>query len=373
MGPHRDHTRAARRPMPGLTERQRMVLRAVITAYVAEAAPTSSTTVSHLLPVALSSASIRNTMADLSDLGLIEKPHASAGRVPTSTGLQLFVEQLLNPQELADFDRRSLSSACREISGESVTRWVSRLLSERTHQLGFVVTPRIERVPMRHVSFVRVARDRLLAVLVPEAGPIQQRVIADVGFGDQAELDAVAAQLNEKLSGRTLGEMRALLERELSDLRSEARGLYFRMADLGIRAFAASVQDEEDLVITTRSALLSQPEFSDPGRTRAVFEAVETNRRLLDVIGRVLEDPRDSVSVSLGEELEELGLHNCAMVAVSYGHARPSALGDGEGKAPEEDPALGVLGVIGPNRMDYGRVIPLVSYCSRLVTEKLSS
>jgi heat-inducible transcriptional repressor len=359
--------------MPGLTERQRMVLRAVVTAYVAEAAPTSSAMVSHLLPVALSSASIRNTMADLSDLGLIEKPHASAGRVPTSTGLQLFVEQLLNTQELADFDRRSLSSACQEISHESVTRWVSRLLSERTHQLGFVVTPRIERVPMRHVSFVRVARDQLLAVLVPEAGPIQQRVIGDVGFGDQAELDAVAAQLNEKLAGRTLGEMRALLERELSDLRSEARGLYFRMADLGMRAFAASVQEEEeDLVITTRSALLSQPEFNDPGRTRAVFEAVETNRRLLDVIGRVLEDPRDSVSVSLGEELEELGLHNCAMVAVSYGHARTSALGESDGEVPEEDPALGVLGVIGPNRMDYGRVIPLVSYCSRLVTEKLS-
>jgi heat-inducible transcriptional repressor len=355
--------------VPKLGERQRMVLRAVVTAYLAEAAPISSATVSHLLPVALSSASIRNTMAELAAFGLIEKPHASAGRVPTEDGLRLFVEQLLNPQELAAFDQRSLSSACKEIPGEGVTRWVSTQLSERTHQLGFVVSPRIERVPMRHVSFVRVARDRLLAVLVPEAGPIQQRVIADTGSSDQAELDAVAAQLNERLPGRTLGEMRLLLEGELRDLRSEARGIYFRAADLGIRVFAASAQDEEDLVITTRSALLSQPEFNDPDRTRAVFEAVETNRRLLDVICRVLEDPRDSVSVSLGEELEELGLRDCAIVAVSYGHAGRStaAADDGEG-----DRALGVLGVIGANRMDYGRVIPLVSYCSRLVTEKLS-
>ena len=104
-----------RRPVPKLGERQRMVLRAVVTAYLAEAAPISSATVSHLLPVALSSASIRNTMAELAAFGLIEKPHASAGRVPTEDGLRLFVEQLLNPQELADFDQRSLSSACKDL------------------------------------------------------------------------------------------------------------------------------------------------------------------------------------------------------------------------------------------------------------------
>ena len=252
-----------------------------------------------------------------------------------------------------------------------MTRWVSRLLSERTHQLGFVVAPRIERVPMRHVSFVRVARDKLLAVLVPEAGPIQQREIVDVGFGDQAELDAVAAQLNERLPGQTLGEMRMLLESELRELRSKARSAYFRAADLGLRAFAVSAAEEADLVITTRSALLSQPEFNDPSRTRAIFEAVETNRRLLDVIGRVLEESGDAVSVALGEELADLGLRNCAMVAVSYGCANPSVPG-GARATGQEDRAVGVLGVIGPNRMDYGRVIPLVSYCSRLVTQKLT-
>jgi len=353
----------------GLSERQRMVLRAVVTAYVAQAAPASSAPVSHLLPVPLSSASIRNTMADLSALGLIEKPHASAGRIPTDGGLRVFVEQLLSPQSLADFDRRSLSQACEDLSGEGMTRWVSQLLSERTHQLGFVVTPRVERVPMRHVSFVRVARNKLLAVLVPEAGPIQQREIEDTGAGDQSELDAVAARLNERLPGHTLSEMRVLLEGELRDLRSQARGIYTRTAELGLQAFAATPSEEGDLVITTRSALLNQPEFNDPDRTRAIFEAVETNRRLLEVIGRVLETPGDEVRVSLGEDLDELGLRHCAMVAISYG-AR-SGREDLETGTATGDQPLGVLGVIGPNRMDYGRVIPLVHYCSRLVTEKL--
>jgi heat-inducible transcriptional repressor len=350
-----------------------MVLRAVVTVYVAEAAPASSATVSHLLPVALSSASIRNTMADLAALGLIEKPHASAGRVPTETGLRLFVEQLLHPRQLPDFDRRSLSNECEEVTGEAVARWVSQQLSERTHQLGFVVAPRVERVPMRHVSFVRVARDKLLAVLVPEAGSIQQRVIDDRGSDDQGELDAVAARLNERLPGRTLGEMRALLEKELSDLRSEARSVYFRAADLGLRAFAVVASEPADLVITTRSALLSQPEFNDPDRTRAIFEAVETNQRLVDVIGRVLEDEGDDVSVCLGEDLEELGLRDCAMVAVSYGQGtRSVSPSDRRAGGVKDHKALGALGVIGPNRMDYGRVIPLVSYCSWLVTRKLT-
>jgi heat-inducible transcriptional repressor len=226
---------------------------------------------------------------------------------------------------------------------------------------------------MRHVSFVRVARDKLLAVLVPEAGSIQQRVIDDRGSDDQGELDAVAARLNERLPGRTLGEMRALLEKELRDLRSEARSVYFRAADLGLRAFAVVASEPADLVITTRSALLSQPEFNDPDRTRAIFEAVETNQRLVDVIGRVLEDEGDDVSVCLGEDLEELGLRDCAMVAVSYGRGtRSVSPSDRRAGEVKDHKALGALGVIGPNRMDYGRVIPLVSYCSWLVTRKLT-
>jgi heat-inducible transcriptional repressor len=279
----------------------------------------------------------------------------------------------LHPRQLPDFDRRSLSNECEEVTGEAVARWVSQQLSERTHQLGFVVAPRVERVPMRHVSFVRVARDKLLAVLVPEAGSIQQRVIDDRGSDDQGELDAVAARLNERLPGRTLGEMRALLEKELSDLRSEARSVYFRAADLGLRAFAVVASEPADLVITTRSALLSQPEFNDPDRTRAIFEAVETNQRLVDVIGRVLEDEGDDVSVCLGEDLEELGLRDCAMVAVSYGRGtRSGSPSDRRAGGVKDHKALGALGVIGPNRMDYGRVIPLVSYCSWLVTRKLT-
>jgi len=353
-----------------------MVLRAAVAAYMADATPASSATVSHLLPVALSSASIRTTMAELAGFGLLEKPHASAGRVPTESGIRLFVDQLIDrsalDRGLNDYDRRSLEGALDEVDREAVMPRISRLLSERTQQLGFALMPRLERLTLRHVSLVRVAENRLLAVLVPRTGPIQQRIVEYDGRGDQAELDRMAVDLNERVFGLTLAELRVVLERELNALRSEARGWLFRALALGLRVFAddSPISDPE-LVITTRSALLSQPEFNDPERVRGLMGAVETQERLLEVLNQLLDADGRSVSIALGEELEEPGLRNCALVAIPYGRgcdADPDA--DEYADAPRGR-ALGVLGVIGPNRMDYARVIPLVSYCSRLVTRKL--
>jgi heat-inducible transcriptional repressor len=139
-----------------LTERQGAVLRAVMAAYVGEAAPVGSRTVSHLLPVKLSSASIRNTMAELSVLGLIEKPHASSGRVPTECGLRFFLDELLDPAELALYQRCTLDRSFEGVEAEEVVHLASQLLSDHTRQLGFVVVPRLERVVLRHVTLVRL-------------------------------------------------------------------------------------------------------------------------------------------------------------------------------------------------------------------------
>jgi len=392
-GPPETRLRSARSPAasprPALGERQRLVLRAIVAAYVAEAVPASSTTVKHLLPVALSSASIRNTMAELSSLGLIEKPHASAGRVPTELGLREFVDRLLDTAELADYERRSLQSRFDEVTGNAVMQLASQLLSEHTQQLGFAMVPRIERIKLRHVSLVRVARDKVLVVLVPQGGPAHQQVIDEPGDRDQAQLDQMAADLNERVLGRNLIDLREILALELEGLRRRANQLMARTLSLGLRVVEiAEDQTEADLVIASRLALLNQPEFNDPDRIRALFSAVETNERLLEVLTRVLEGRSDGVSVSLGADLAEPGLRECALVAVPYGfgpgqgfgvgHPRRAADGEVESARSENRSLgstrpLGVLGVIGPSRMDYARVIPLVSYCSQLVTEKLNN
>ncbi len=342
-----------------LTERQRVVLRGVITAYVGEAAPVGSVTLSHLLPTRLSSASIRSTLAELTELGLVGKPHTSAGRVPTEKGFRLFIDQLLAPQGLAEYDRRTIDFQVDEADPGSVYHTAAQLLSEQTRLLGFVVAPPIAEAVLRHVSLVRLSAERILAVLVADGGTTYRRVIEDRSELDQRELDRIAALLTQRAVGRTLPEVRSALMREARRLRRKAGALLVKALELGTRALSAddAGRGAGDLVIATRLALLEQPEFRDPERIRELYEAIETKERLLDVLEQVLEGRR--VCVALGGEVDDPALRRCALVACHYG---------GTGDRP-----MGVLGVIGPNRMDYARLIPLVDYFSRAVTEKLSA
>jgi heat-inducible transcriptional repressor len=344
-------------PSGVLTERQSLVLRALVAAYVAAAAPVGSRTIAQRLTVPLSSASVRNTLAELSDLGLIRKAHASAGRVPTSEGIRVFVERLLDLGEVAQYTRRSIDRSFGEVGADAAVKLASRLLSDHTHQLGFGVAPRLERLAIRHLSFVRLSADRILAVLVDARGQAHQRVIEDPFEGERleaAELDRMAAALSERIAGRSLTEAVRILRREVRSLRNRATRMIERALLLGlVAAEAMETHDAGELVVATRLALLEQPEFSDPERVRELLAALEQSERLVDLLEQLLDG--DGVSIALGDELAAHGLTDCAVVAAPYGGA------------------TGMLGVIGPTRMDYGRIIPLVAYCSRQVTEKLSS
>ena len=337
-----------------LSERQAAVLRAIVMAYVGEAAPIGSRTVSHLLPMNLSPASIRSTLTELAALDLVEKPHASSGRIPTDRGLRLFVDQLLDADRLAAYERRTISYSLDGAEFGSLAEIASQLLSERTRQLGFVVAPRIDRVILRHLSLVRLTTDQVLVVLVSRSGATYRRVIADSSDDVQAQLDRIAVMLNERIVGLTLVEAREGLVREARALRHHADRWLERVLDLGALAVAPDEDGPIDLVLGTRLALLEQPEFHDADRIRDLFAAVETKERLVDILDGMLED--GGTRVAFGDEVDEPGLHRCAVVASSYGADAP----------------IGVLGVIGPSRMDFGRVIPLVDFLSHAITEKLS-
>lgn len=341
---------------PSLSERQASVLRAVVAGYVGEGTPIGSRTISHLLSVSLSSATIRNVLAELTELGLVEKPHSSAGRVPTELGLRVFVDELLAPGDLAPSQRRDIAYEVDEAQADRVASIASMLLSRHTGQLGFVVAPRLDRIVLRHVSLVRLSSERLLVVLVAETGASYRCIIDDEWGLSQIELDRAARLLNARVAGHTLRDVRDRLAREAHALRSEASQLLRRALELGSRALRAADGLAVDLVIETRLALLGQPEFTDPRLLREVFAAIETKERLLHVIDETL--AARGVSVGIGHELEDPGLRCCALVASHYG-------------GTDADPPLGVLGVLGPARMDFGRVIPLVDYLSEVVTGKL--
>jgi len=343
-----------------LSDRQARVMRAVVGAYVAAAAPVGSATISNLLVTPLSSASIRNTMGELAQLGLIEKPHSSAGRVPTEMGLRLFIDHLLQPREVAMEQARRLRHDFEETDLDGAMRVVSQFLSENTQQLGFVLLPRIERVRLRHLSLIRLASDRVLVVLVTQSGRTVHRVLEDRDGGPQRELDRIAPQLNAFIVGRTLPEVREAIAEEFELLRTQAGSLLARAVRLGQRSLELTrdPDDPMDLVVATRLALLDQPEFHDTRRLRELFAAMEDNEKLVALMEDLLEG--EGVNVALGDQLAEPGLRHCALVSSPYG-ACDSAPG-----------AQGLVGVIGPSRMDYPRVIPLVNLCSQLVAERFN-
>ena len=331
-----------------LSERQGNVLRAVVSCFVGDAAPVASDTIASLLPMHLSPQSVRNTLAELEELRLVDKPHRSSGRVPTERGLRAFVDQLLPLRELGKFEKRDVEGQLEE--GASLDESASRLLSERTRLLGFVVPPRIEEVVLRHLSLARLSSERVLAVIVSQSGRTYPRVIEHAGSGDQAELDRMAAALCERVAGRALREIRSRLVAEAAALRTRADLLLERLVrDLPIAADAS----DQDVVIATRLALLDQPEFHDPARVRALLRAVEDKERLLVLLDQIL--AASGVRVAFGAELGERELGGLAFVATRYG--RPGA-------------RSGTLGVIGPERMDFARVIPLVRYVSQLLSEQ---
>ncbi len=336
-----------------LSPRQSMVLRAMITSYVGEASPVGSGTLSHLLPVALSSASIRNTMVELTHLGLIDQPHPSAGRVPTERGLRFFVDELMDARDLAPYEKRDLAGTLGETDGKALMRAASQVLSDRTRQLGFVLAPRLERVVFQRVSLVRLSSSRLLAVLVSEGGSVTQRVVEHDGTASQVELERMAALLGEHIAGRTLGEVRVWLVREAERLRSQADQLVRRALDVAFQALQPE-PDAGDLVVASWLALLDQPEFHDLDRVRQLLAAVETQERLVAILDEMLS--LGGVQIAFGEEVGEPSLRSCVLVAAPYGdRGRP----------------IGVLGVIGPQRMDYARVVPVVDYLSTLVSGRI--
>lgn len=345
---------------PPLSDRQAMVLRALVSTYVDRASPVASQALAQEMPTPLSSASIRNTLAELQESGLVEQAHASAGRVPTPLGMRTFIDHLLEPRDLGIDDQQLLDRALEGVDTTETPRLAAQALSDHTRQLGFVVPPRVEHLPLRTLHLVPISSGRVLAVLVAENGGVIQRIVPHEEKLSRRELEQIGRILAERVAGRTLVGLRRCLEAERERLRGEADDLLRCAWTLGLGA--CDGEAGEDLVIATRLALLDQPEFSDPERIRGLFSALETNERLLDLLRQIAQSDRGAVrvglSMSLATELGEPSLRDCALVAVAYG-------------SPADHGALGVLGVIGPQRMDYGRVIPLVSYCSELVTRKL--
>jgi heat-inducible transcriptional repressor len=334
--------RDGRDGLHGLGPRLRDVLIAVLEEYVSTARPVASQRALLRSGLALSSATVRSAMVELSERGLLQQPHTSAGRVPTDGAFRLYVDHLLaqRPEPAAP------APELEEQSG-SLDDWLRRLaerISLETGQLGFLVRPGRERQLLARLHFVRVSSERVLGVLVFGRGSVESRLIEEREC-DQRELDRFSARLSERVAGLRLDEARERLLEAVRHERARRDALWHRALRLGrlcLGGAEAAEGAEGELFVGDHNHLLSQPEFRDLERLRDVLAALAEKERMLRLLDQLLE--ADRLQVMIGEELEAPDMRGCAVVTAPLGEELP----------------VGGFGVIGPVRMPYERVIPVV-------------
>ena len=324
-----------------LDPRARQLLRTLIGRYIRDGEPVGSQTLARHAGLDVSPATIRNILGDLEDLGLLSSPHTSAGRVPTAQGYRVFVDSLLQLRPLPDTELARLRQELPAGAGtQSLLGNASELLSAMSHFVGVVSAPKREAFAFRHIDFVPLDGQRVLAILVFADNDVQNRVLQTRRVYDAAELERVAQYLNQHFAGRPLAEVRATLVHELQAARDEMETLLAHTVELAEQALSGG---EDDVVLAGQSRLLGVQDLSDLDRLRDLFEAFARKREILQLLERTLRAP--GVRIFIGEETGLASLEGMSLVTAPYGAG---------------DRVLGVLGVIGPSRMAYDRVIPVV-------------
>lgn len=350
-------------PNPQLTEmnnRSREVFRLLVETYLETGEPVGSRTLSRALSQAVSAATVRNVMQDLEHLGLLDAPHTSAGRVPTQAGLRIFVDGILEVGDVSGTERaeieRSLGGPERDIGG--ILDRAGDMLSELTHGASLVLSPKAE-APIRHIEFVSLAPDRVLVVLVTADGQVENRLFRPPAGLTPSAMRTAANFLNAILEGRTLSEMRGVVAAEILRHRAELDSLSALLIEDGTAVWARDSDGQRDrLIVRGRGNLLEGAgDAAALERIRELFDDLERKRDLAQLLE--LAEGGDGVRVFIGSENKLFSLSGSSLVVSPYMNA--------------DRKIIGAVGVIGPTRLNYGRIVPIVDYTAQLVGRLLSS
>ncbi len=328
--------------MSDLSHRARQILYACITEFVATGEPVGSRTLSKR-GIELSPASIRNVLSDLEEMGYLHQPHTSAGRIPTDKAFRLFIDAMMEVRMLTDEENTQLLQRFAEIEpGPNFLRETGKLLSELTNTAAIVVSPKAESMTMKHLRFIRTNPGEVLAVLVMANGTVQNRFLkADV---DETDLQKIHNLLDDVIEGRTLGELRDLFDRRLQSEKVQHDSLRKRAFELGEAAVAEAADQGADIVIEGRSKLLGLPEFSDAAGLKGLVTALDETQALVRLLDATLD--AKGTAIVVGREAGDLAGGQLSIVGAAYRNQGRTA---------------GSIGVIGPTRMDYPKVVPLVT------------
>ena len=339
-----------------LTEREGKILYAVINEYIHTATPIGSQTIADTYDVGLSPASVRNIMALLEEKGYLMQPHTSAGRVPTERGFRFYVDTYLKKRNLNRREKERIRSSynLERLDVEEVVKETSRVLSLFSHYLGVVLAPKLTHTSIKRFELISVKKNYILVILISSSGIIYKQLVkVEEEFG-QEDLDRMANFLNSFASGLTLREVKKRVVEEMRKEKNLVDRLLMKALEIG-KATITDAEKAKDVYIEGRSNILSQPEFRDLQKMEALLKAVEEKGAILKILDQCLKSK--GLQIFIGSENPGEEIRTCTIIAAPYGTG---------------EEVLGTLGVIGPIRMDYERIIPLVEYTAALVGNMIS-
>lgn len=334
--------------------RDRRILEDVIRTFIHTGAPVSSRSLARMARHGLSSASIRNVMADLEDSGYLSQPHTSAGRVPTAAGYHYYIDALMQNRVLSENKRRYIRENLEQVlmDVEDLMGMVSRLLTELTHQIGIVLAPMIGEATLTAIHFLKLSGRRALCVLESEGGLVEHRVVQTHQSMSPEELVEISNYLTDHFSGLTLRQIRDRLLSLMAEDREQINRLLTSAMSLAQQALGTG--EEPELLVEGTESVLTQPELSDVVRVRRLLETFTDKAELVRVLDQLLGGP--GTHVIIGEDSELTSDLDFSLVATTYGST---------------DRVLGALGIFGPSRMEYDKVVPLVDFLGRTVSATL--
>ena len=340
-----------------MNARSREVFRRVVEGYLDSGLPVGSRTLTRTLTEQVSAATIRNVMQDLEHLGLLDSPHISAGRIPTQQGLRMFVDGLLEVGDLDGDDRAKIDQTAGgndDDVGTLLDR-VGSALSGVTHGASLVLTPKHE-APIKHVEFVSLAADRALVVLVFADGHVENRVFTPPPGQTPSSMREATNFINAVAEGRTLSELGGAIANEVKTRRQEIDVLARELIDTGAAMWENKGESTERLIVRGRGNLITDEDEADLDRIRSLFDDLERKRDIADFLE--LTDSGEGVRIFIGSENKLFSLSGSSLVVSPYMNA--------------DRKIIGAVGVIGPTRLNYGRIVPIVDYTAQLVGKLIS-
>ena len=338
----------------GLTARECQVLKVIIHDYTTSGEPVGSRSIARRHLGHLSPATIRNVMADLEEVGYLSQPHASAGRIPTDSGYRFYVDSLMQRSKLSRVEESRIEQGIRPSRGqaEELVQGVSRILSNLSRYASVVLAPKFAQNTWRRMNFVHLNRERILVVLMADSGLVQQKVIAIDELIEQPELDRISNYLNSVLGGVTLHEVRKRIIAQMAEERDEFNRLMQRALELSNKTLEG---EEEHVYIGGTANIAHQPEFADVKKMKNIFAAFEEKSKLVKILDYCL--TQEGLRIIIGRESEIREMRDLSLIASPY---------------KSGDHVVGVLGIVGPKRIAYDRMVALVDCTARLVSKLLT-